>query len=434
MTTTVIGPVARGERIEALDVLRGVAVCGILLMNIPIMGLVQQGPTFPAAPNADWIAFSIQNLVFEGSMRGLFTLLFGAGMLIMLRQVQGEADPKATQAYFTRCFALMLLGFVNFAIFLWPGEILFNYGVVGLALFLFRKADQRVLWTAAAAMLALATILLATPSIERAEKLTQAAEAVQLKKEGKTLTEEQTKLIEYRKEAFAERTPKPEEIAKEREARTTFPAVWAWSIKEWGFYNLGKFAVPFFCESLGAMLIGLALFRSGVLTGTRPLGFYAALAAGGYGIGMAIRGLTLALQWRVGFYPDPLAGLIWNWGYEFARIPLTLGALGLVMLLLKSGLLNWITGGLTAIGRLALTNYLGQSVITSILFYGFGLFDRFGFAQLMGIAALIWLAQGVFSLLWLRRFEMGPFEWLLRNLTYGAWRSLPRLKGADAPR
>lgn len=426
MTTTDIGPVAKGERIGALDVLRGVAVCGILLMNIPIMGLARQGPTFPAEANADWIAFTVQNLMFEGSMRGLFTLLFGAGMLIMLRQAEGHADPRATQAYFTRCFALILLGFANFAIFLWPGEILFNYGVVGMLLFLFRKADLRVLWTAAAALLAFATIMLAHPSIERAHKLSEAAVAAQLKKEGKKLTDEQVKLLEYRTEAFAERTPKPEEIAKKRAERTRFPAVLGWSVKEWAFYNLGQFAIPFLCESLGAMLIGLALFRTGVLTGARSLGFYAALAAGGYGMGMAVRGVVLTVQWKAGFYPDPLAGLLWNWGYEFGRVPLTFGALGLVMLLFKSGALGWVAGGLQAIGRLALTNYIGQSIITSILFYGLGFFDRFGFAQLMGICALVWIGQAVFSLIWLRLFEMGPFEWLLRNLTYGAWRPLPR--------
>lgn len=430
MSTNDIGPVAKGERIGALDVLRGVAVCGILLMNIPIMGLAGQGPTFPATPNADWIAYTVQVLMFEGSMRGLFTLLFGAGMLIMLRQGENGGDPRAVQAYFTRCFALVVLGVANFAIFLWPGEILFNYGVVGLALFLFRKADLRLLWTAAIALLLFATVILATPSIERAQKLADAAVAAQLKKDGKALTKEQTELVKFRDKAFAERTPKPEEIAEQVEERTTFPAVLAWSVKEWGFYNLGKFALPFIAESLGAMLIGLALFRSGVLTGGKSLGFYAALAAGGYGVGMAIRGVMLSVQWRAAFNPDPLATLLWNWSYEFARVPLTLGALGLVLLLFKSGALGWLAGGLTAIGRLALTNYIGQSIITSILFYGFGLFDRFGFAQLMGIAALIWVAQGIFSLLWLKGFEMGPFEWLLRNLTYGAWRPLPRRAAA----
>jgi uncharacterized protein len=430
MTTTDIGPVAKGERIGALDVLRGVAVCGILLMNIPIMGLARQGPTFPPAANADWIAFTIQSLMFEGSMRGLFTLLFGAGMLIMLRQSEAGGDPRAVQAYFTRCFALILLGIANFALFLWPGEILFNYGVVGMALFLFRKADLRMLWTAAIALLLFSTVILATPSIERAEKLSQAAVAVQQRKDGKKLTEEQTKLIEFRTEAFAERTPKPEEIARQREERTSFPGVLAWSIKEWSFYNLGKFALPFLLESLGAMLIGLALFRTGVLTGAKSLGFYAKLAVAGYGVGMAVRGVVLTAQWNAGFYPDPVAGLLWNWTYEFSRIPLTFGALGLVMLLFKSGAIGWIAGGLTAIGRLALTNYVGQSVITAILFYGLGYFDRFGFAQLMGICVLIWIAQGIFSLIWLRIFEMGPLEWLLRNLTYGAWRRLPRRAAA----
>src|SRR5204862_3872890 len=108
------------------------------------------------------------------------------------------------------------------------------------------------------------------------------------------------------------------------------------------------------------------------------------------------------------------------------RVPVTLGLLGLVLTLHKMGALRWLEGGLKAIGRLALTNYIGQSVITSILFYGFGTLGQFGFAQLMGICVLVWIFQGLLSLAWLSRWEIGPAEWFLRSLTYGRLQPLGR--------
>jgi uncharacterized protein len=134
----------------------------------------------------------------------------------------------------------------------------------------------------------------------------------------------------------------------------------------------------------------------------------------------------------VGYELDPGA---LSWGslaYQPARLGLTMGYVGLVVLLYKAGALGVIAGALRAMGRLALTNYIGQSIITSVLFYGLGLYDRLGFAALMGLCVPIWVALGTFSVLWLARWEMGPFEWLLRSLTYGVWQALGRPKAAVA--
>lgn len=170
------------------------------------------------------------------------------------------------------------------------------------------------------------------------------------------------------------------------------------------------------------MLIGMALYQSGILTGERSMAFYGWLSLAGYGVGLAIRGGFSAWEWSTGFEPNP-DQLVWRiLLYEAGRLPTTLGLLGLVTVLFKSGALGRLADGLQAIGRMALTNYVGQSVITSVVFYAFGLVGRFGFAQLMGIAVLIWIVQAAFSVLWLRRFSMGPLEWLLRSLTYGTWK------------
>ncbi|CAN5244497.1 DUF418 domain-containing protein [soil metagenome] len=431
--TVIAAPVAVKERFGSMDVLRGVAVCGILLMNIPLMGMMSDltRPPLPATANIDWIAYTIQDVFFAGSMRGMFTLLFGAGMLIMLRRADEPGGENAVWAYITRCFALILLGVANFALFLWPGEILFNYGVVGLGLILFRKAPPRVLLTAAAASLVILTLALAIPTIDRAAALREAPAAAAAKAEGKTLTDDQKAALKMQTRGAGFLRPPADKLEKERVQRTRFPGVLIWSTKFWAEFNLGKVGMFVLLESLGFMLIGMFLFQKGVLTGQKSLRFYAALAVGGYGMGLAIRGAIAACQWSTGFELNPEQMLWGSFLYEVGRLPMTVGLLGLVMVLYQTGALGRLAGGIQAIGRMALTNYVGQSVIAAILFSGFGLLGKFGFAQLMGIAALIWIVLGIFSVLWLKRFEMGPLEWLLRMLTYGQRSPIPRV--AQAP-
>ena len=128
------GHVPATARIEVLDVMRGIAVCGILAVNILVMGTVgsTQGRTFPASWDVDWIAWVGQRLLLEGPMRGLFTILFGAGMVMMLRRAEG-ADGQALpiDVWTRRCLALLLLGVVHFLVLMWPGEILWTYGIAG---------------------------------------------------------------------------------------------------------------------------------------------------------------------------------------------------------------------------------------------------------------------------------------------------------------
>jgi uncharacterized protein len=413
MDTVTLTPIAKRDRIAVLDVLRGVAVLGILLMNIPIMGMIDDPPLppRPATPSLDWIVFTLQDTSVSGVMRGLFTLLFGAGMIVMLTRPDPAREAAAVQAYLTRCFALVLLGVANFARF-----------------------DTRVLVVAAAAALVFLSVLQGGQGAERAENLRKAETAVAAQAAGRPLTEPQRKALAARTEMQRRLHPTAEDRREAYEARTHYPSLLAWSAKIWLSYNWGPRATIVF-ETVGFMLIGMALYRTGVLTGRRSSRFYLVLAAGGFALGLAVRGGLALASWRTGYMPDP-AVIPWRgYVYELGRLPMTLGWLGLVTLVFRHGLLGPLAGVLGAVGRLALTNYIGQSVITSILFYALGLVGRFGFAQLMGVAVLIWIVQGVFSVLWLRRYEMGPAEWLLRAVTYGAWRPLGRAthaaRGAD---
>lgn len=428
MTTP--APTRLADRIATLDVLRGVAICGILLMNIPEMGgrWDNGGPALPAAWDADWITWGLQTVLAEGTMRGLFTMLFGAGMLLMLRRAEGPAAEVAPiDVWVRRCIALMVLGIVQFAVFFWPGEILFNYGLAGLLLLAFRTARPRTLLSVAAGLLALLSLNNANGTYAQVRLMQDSPAALAAKRAGKAVSATQQAAIDAATEARKSVHPPAAVIAEEWRTRTAFPSLLAWSWEKWGLYNYsGLDWVRAVGESLGFMLIGMALFRTGILTGQASTRGYALLMLLGYGIGLAWRAYGVWHQSLTAFDFDmtrlnPAYGALRAFAYEPARLLVTLGHLGLIVTLFRSGRLG-AAAPLRALGRMALSVYSLQSILTSILFYAMGWVLRFGFATLMAIAVAIWVVTGLFSLWWLRRHEMGPMELLLRGATYGTFR------------
>lgn len=426
MATDSIAPTRLSDRIDTLDVMRGIAICGILLMNIPYMGMTGErgGPAFPAALNADWISWGVQQLLFEGTMRGLFTMLFGAGMLLMLRRAEdGQVTP--IDVWTRRCLALMALGVVQFTLFVWPGEILWCYGVTGLGLLAFRTARPRTLLITAAIALVAMTAMSVGRGYARVEGLQQARPALAAKAAGKPLTDDQKEALQGYEKARSVFHPTPKEIAEEVKQRTHW-SVFAFSAKIWAELNLTSDGWSSVLESFCFMLIGMALFRTGVLTGEAPRSTYATLMIVGYGGGLGLRAAKLMLGARTGFDLDMNALVPWQWIarsaiYEPARSLVTLGHVGLIATLFRSGALGRATP-LRALGRMALTVYSLESILTSLLFYAGGYVGVFGFAQLMAIAALIWMACALFCLWWLRSHAMGPAESLLRAVAYGTFR------------
>lgn len=426
-------PVALVDRIEILDVLRGVAICGILLMNIPFMGMTgdRGAPPLPAAWNADWISWGVQTIAFEGTMRGLFTMLFGAGMLLMLRKAEGSGRETVPFDIWTRrCWALIILGIVQFAVLMWPGEILVNYGVAGLFLLAVRTARPKILVTLGAVILILTSIPFAIEQYRQVETLRASIPAAAAKATGKKLTDEQAEAIKAADEARKIFHPTPADVAKEVKRRTEFPSLLAWSTGQWSEWNMGSGRWYLdVAESLGFMMIGMALFRTGVLTGTASAAVYRRMILVGYGAGVGLRLLLMAWGARTGFDLDIARlhmgmAVIRAAAYEPARLAITLGHVGLLVILFRNGALGRATP-LRALGRMALTAYTLQSLLTSILFYALGWVGAFGFATLMGIAVAIWLITGLFATWWLGRHDMGPAEQLLRAAAYGSFRRTP---------
>ncbi len=423
------GPTRTTSRIETLDVIRGIAVCGILLFNMPLMGFIKPNgePPFPAGWDLNWGLWGLLQVTMEGSMRGLFTMLFGAGMLLMLRLAEGEQPQMAPIDVWTRrCLGLAVLGVVNFAVLLWPGEILWQYGVAGLVLLAFRKARPRHLIVTSLTCLVAMTAIDGFRGAHHARVVHDGASAQAVQAAHKPLSAEQDKAIKVVAGLHDSMHPAARAVAEERDARTHWPSVVGWSWDWWSNFDMTQVGWFFVLEDICGMLMGMALFRMGVLTGQASSRVYATLIGVGYVGGFALRGLDLWTGARVGFDPSVLGGPGWlvtfNYaGLEVARILVTLGHVGLITLLFRRGLLGRATP-LRALGRMALTTYMAQSLITSVLFYGFGLLGRFSYAGLMGLCVCIWIVTGVFCWAWLRRFEQGPVEALLRAVAYDTFR------------
>ncbi|HYC98779.1 DUF418 domain-containing protein [Brevundimonas sp.] len=420
MTDQLSAPVAPQDRLEVLDVLRGFALCGILLMNIMLMGSSRAGrPALPAvAGSPDWTVWFVQSVGFEGTMRGLFTLLFGTGILLMTRRDGADT----ADVYFRRCLMLMAFGLANVLVFLFPGDILFMYGVTGLFLFVFRKARPRTLLVLAGVLLLALSAKGIADLRPHALEMREARVLAEAQAAGRILSEAEREKAGNWTRALERQTTESPRAAREREQRTGgWLSVMGWSWTWWTQVVVAGLLIDILVESAAFMLIGMALFKLGVLTGERSWRVYALMAAGGYAVGLPLNIWEAVTDWNNGFRPD-----VWITGatYQLDRLAMTIGHLGLVLLLWKAGALGRIGQGFRAIGRLGLTNYLGQSAIAAILFYGFGLWDRLGWAQLWGVCVGVWVFQALFSLLYLRRFSIGPAEWLLRSVAYGRRQSM----------
>ena len=418
------------DRIHTLDVLRGVAICGILLMNIFGMGGVTAVPVtrFPIGWTAEWITWGIQSLFVQGAMRGLFTLLFGASMLLMLRRAEGPGGSAAPLDVWTRrCLALMGFGIALWLVFLWPGEILWNYGITGLFLLAFRTARPRALIAAALLLIAGLGANDAYWTRQQAAQWQQGHEAAALVVQGRTIDADQRAALTAAEAEQARIHPSPASIRDKISERTRARSLWRWSENYWFGANLAFTGWLDIAESLAFMLIGMAMFRAGILTGAAPVRTYWTMAIAGYGGGLALRGLHLWLLVRSGLDmgtpgTPPIVWALIEGAFQPARLLVTLGHVGTIVLLFRSGVLGEAKT-LRSLGRMTLSVYCLQALIGALLFYALGLVGLFTLPQLWLIAAGIWIVSAILCRSWLAHHAMGPAETLLRRIAYGSARA-----------
>jgi uncharacterized protein len=434
--TPLLAPVADPERLPALDTLRGVAVLGILLMNILDFGLpeaVESNPLLAGDATVANVAFWLVNqILFEGKMRTIFSMLFGAGAYLLLdRAARRGAGIEAADVYSRRNLWLMAFGMLH-AYFLWLGDILFYYGAVGLMLFPFRKLSAPALLAAGGVLLAVTfpqAVLGELANWDVKEK-GEAAEAAA--RAGKQLTEEQAAQRRAWEKKREELYPTEKAIARQiAEYRADYGTMFLSRMSRVFVYESKYFYTIIFFDVAGMMLIGMGLMKLGVLSGERDDRFYRRLLWWGYGVGVPLN--TLVGVWAIVTQFDPMRyQMPAQCSYQVGRLSVALGHVAVVMLLCRRGMVPWLTRRLAAAGRMALSNYLLESVVCTTLFYGwgFGLYGQLERYQLLGVVFAVWAFQLLVSPLWLRYFRFGPAEWVWRALTY--WRLPPMLMGRHA--
>ncbi|HUG45977.1 MAG TPA: DUF418 domain-containing protein [Sphingomicrobium sp.] len=430
MAELAAAPTAR--RIESLDFVRGVALFGILLMNIVAMGL---GPAYddPTVAGGDtginlWTWF-VLNVGIEGTQRALFSILFGAGVILLSSRLEATGRPDSADVFFRRNLLLVGFGLFNAWILLWEGDILFYYGVTALFLYAFRKLPGRTLLALGVGSLLLGAAWNALDASNSRGAFQQFQAASQVTAAERTA--EQKKAIESWVEKEREFRPAPEAYAEIREANSAS----YWSalqsragliahFQSWWLYR-------YFFDIFGMMMIGMALFRLGVLTLEVKTHTYAAMMAGGYAIGLT--GNIAEARWIMSNDFSMLAYHQAAISYDVSRLAMTMGHLGLLMLFLRSGVLPRLRQAMAAVGRMALTNYLAHSVVALVLFVFLGLWGALERHQLYYIVFAVWAVQIVVSPIWLRHFQFGPAEWLWRYLTYGKKPPFRRETPPEAP-
>lgn len=406
----VSGPVAGADRISSLDFIRGLAVMGILAANIVAFGQPFDAYMYPAAFMVDagdpggwqWIT---QFIVIDGKMRGLFTLLFGAGLYLFMERTWARGGTRWRQMW--RLFILMLFGMVHFYL-IWPGDILFYYAVVGFAVVPCLKWSAKTQMTVGIVGYISGALLYALMMVP----LYLAADTA-LGEEGGALAELSVQLAAGKAEALAAGAIPAAMVASGDYAGLVMHRVteqWYEPLSNVFFFSL---------ETFPLMLIGIALYRNGFFSGGIDP---AKLKKWGWAglIGGALVHLAIALFVQAeGFtYYGTLAGFVGL--APLPRLPMVLGMAALLVVY-SPGWTGWLGSRISAAGRAAFTNYLGTSIVMLFVFHGWalGLFGELNRPQLYGVTALACMLMLLWSKPWLERYRYGPLEWLWRCMTYG---------------
>ena len=394
------------ERIRALDLIRGVAVLGIVAVNVasfaaPSSAAYAPGPPGLTASAANHAAYLITLVLFEGKMRALFSVLFGAGLLLFIDRADA-AGRHGEWLQVRRLCWLALIGYAHFAL-LWDGDILFLYAAMGFAAFTARRWQPRQQIGAALLILGLWQVWGTAQWVPSVLQELSANPADQ--REYAKLTA-QLRADDARDSAEA-KLGWPAEVSSRMNDRADQPLNLV-------AYNWG--------ETLPWMLLGMALLRGGFFANTWPQPRLRLVAGWGLGLGGAAT-LGFAVWAEAAGYPEVTMHYALSYGLALPHLLMALGYAALLVLAAPQ-ILHSVPGQqLEAAGRMAFSNYLGTSVVMTALCsgWGLGLFGQFGAAQRWTLVLLVWALMLSWSQPWLTRYRQGPLEWLWRSLTEGRW-------------
>ena len=394
-------PVEASDRIASLDVLRGFAVLGILVMNIQAFAMPVAAYFNPTAygdlNGINFLTWLVGYLFADQKFLSLFSLLFGAGLCLFADRAEARSG-RSAGLHYRRMSWLLIFGLVH-AYFLWSGDILVTYALCGSLIFFLRKRSPRALLVIGLAVFSAASALYTAigmttgfiPDKDVADIVAfWSPDAAQIDAE----------LLAYGGGWFAQQARRSADTLVMHTTALPIRLLW---------------------QSAGIMLMGMALYRWRILAAVRSDVFYGRLALIGFGVGVPVVAVGAWWNFAAGWSWDRSMFLGSQFNY-WGSLAMACGYVGLVMLAVRRGWFPALQTRLAAAGRMAFTNYIAQTLICTTIFYGHGM-GLFGSAdrwQQVLVVIAVWGLQLWWSPLLLRRFRYGPIEWSWRALTY--WR------------
>mgnify|MGYP001161091696 FL=1 len=384
------------NRIDSLDLLRGFAVLGILIMNITSFSQVNiayMNPTIGAGLEGYNQYFHAFNYIFADTrFMSIFSILFGAGVVLFTNNAE-EKGKRVGALHYKRMFWLLLFGLLH-AYFIWEGDILVAYATCGCLIYLLRKKTIRTL-------LIMSIILFIVPLTFNL-----------MIYYGMTLEELES--------TFAFFYPSSDVIATEvKIMQGSFLEQMPIRLENAIQFQTLIFIIETFWRTTSLMLLGMILYRKGILSANKSISYYSKMILVGFGIGLIISLIGLNQSYDLG-WPG---AYVMNIGANYKLISgvfIAIGYIGFVMWCFKKGVFKKLQNRLQAAGRMAFTNYIGMSIICSLIFNGHGLalYGTFDRLQQFLVVVAIWVLILIVSPLVLRKYKYGPLEWLWRKLTY----------------
>ncbi|AOH86904.1 hypothetical protein AWL63_17485 [Sphingomonas panacis] len=432
-------------RIAVLDILRGVAILGILFMNINDMGQSLVA-SFDDIRHLGWsstdqAAWWLREVFADGTARCMLEMLFGAGMVILTtRAAEAAGHLQVLGRYYVRNLILFGFGLIHIFILLWPGDILHTYGIAALIAFLFARLPGRWLVVIGLNLAAFTLVTGASDFNRITQRQVTLAQAAVKQRAGIALDAADRAAIAAQKTHEVSKAKRDREMAArvvaEDKARSGTALTWAraqWNtiivIEGYGLEAL------FVWEAASTMLIGAGLFKLGILQGTRSRRFYLGMTVIAYAVGVTLRSVA---AWQTMQFDDA-PKLDWATS-ELARLAVTLGHIGLINVLATTVVGARLLRPFVAAGRTALTLYIAQTLICLWLLFppfALALYGKLTWGPLMVVAfvidaVLLWAAN-----VYVRHYAIAPVEWAWRSLIEGRrlpWRKPAPLRTARASR
>jgi uncharacterized protein len=427
----VISPTAEKDRISILDSLRGFAILGILLMNIGSFALpgISHDPVVLSETGINYYTWYFVELVPAGTQRALFSMLFGAGIILFVRSAEKKVEGiRAADYFFRRQLWLLVFSLFDVFVLLWMGDILLDYALFGMLIFTFRNLSPKALFVCAAFSL-LFMLARENRDLYQRKSIIERGEAIAQMDTSLIKLNPSQKEVLGRMEQLKKRSLPEVRLERTRDMQfkvggSSYGDLYEFRTNQY-VDSLVQYVFFDLWDVLLFMFLGMAFFKTGILTGKASARLYALMGFGGLGIGIFLTYLFLQPHINSGFNRFEYLKSVDMEYYQLGRALRSIGIFGCIMLLYRSGLFNWLFAFMRPVGQMAFTNYLSQSLICGIIFYsvGFAMYGKMERYEIYIIVAAIWIFQIIFSNIWLKYYRFGPFEWAWRSLTY--WKRQP---------